>query len=32
MFFVKDGNISKDPIAFNKWPSWAVKTHNKEKT
>lgn len=27
IFFVKEGNVSKDAIPYNKWPNWAVKTH-----
>lgn len=30
IYFVKEGNVSKDPIPYNKWPSWAVRTHIKE--
>jgi hypothetical protein len=27
IFFVKDGNIFKEPVPYNKWPKWAIKKH-----
>jgi hypothetical protein len=29
LFFVKDGNIFKDPVQYNKWPKWAIRKHIK---
>ncbi len=30
IFFVKDGNVFKEPIPYYKWPHWAVRTHTKK--